>query len=459
MAGAKVEGSSRFSPESRWGVFPTASVGWRISNEAFLKEVRFMNDLMLRASWGQTGNTPEDNYLYFRKYGAGSDISYMEMPGIQPSNIELTGLKWETIEQADIGLTFTGFQNRVYMVFDVYNKKTMNLYIKEAKIPQSSGYATINSNVGELLNTGWEFMIDIKVLEKERWKANLNLNASHNENIIISLPENYQYTYGNMLDNGNYKISNIPGQPLGGFFGYNYLGVYPTDDDAIVRDEFGNVVNDPITNVPLVTTMGGTRPTKFRGGDAWYDDINHDGIIDEHDLVYLGDLNPKLMGGISPRVQYRNWVLNLFFYYKIGQKVINQTRMELEKMTTHDNQSKATNWRWRRAGDITDIPRAFYPDEDNPTFNYLGSSRFVEKGDFIRLKSVSLKYSLGQKACSKLGIDALGVYITGYNTYTWTNYSGQDPDVPPPTKPDELPKDWSRTPPSIRFMFGIDVTF
>ncbi len=459
MIGAKSEGSSRFSPESRWGVFPTASVGWRISGENFLKDKKFINDLMLRASWGQSGNTPEDNYLYFRKYGAGTDVAYVDMPGIQPTNIELTGLKWETIEQTNFGLTYSGFQGRIYVVFDVYNKKTKNLYIKDAKIPQSTGYATINSNVGELLNRGWEFMIDSKILEGDQWSFDINLNASQNKNIILSLPENYQYTYGNMLDNGNYKISNVPGQPIGGFFGYRYLGVYPTDEDAIVRDEFGQIVYDPVTSVPLITTMGGARPDKFEGGDAWYDDINHDGIIDENDLVYLGDLNPKLMGGISPRFHYRNWILNLFFYYKVGQKIINQTRMDLEKMTTHDNQSKATNWRWRRSGDITDIPRAYYPGETNPTFNYLGSSRFVENGDFIRFKSVSIKYNLGQKLCSKLRLDNVSLYLTGYNTYTWTNYSGQDPDVSQPTKPDELPKDWSRTPPSIRYMFGADITF
>lgn len=454
MFGLKAEGTSRFSPESRWGLFPTVSAGWRLSEEPFMQNVNFINDLKFRASWGQSGNSPTDNYLYFRSYSASSGLAYMDIPGAKPNNIELTNLQWEIIEQTNLGLSFFGFKNRMNVEFDVYNKKTRNLYIKDSKIPETTGYGSINSNEGEMLNQGWEFMIDYKIFERNNWSFSLNFNASQNYNIILSLPENYSLTYGNMLENGNYKISNQAGEPIGGVFGYRYLGVYPTDDDALVIDEYGNVVYDPLENVPLVTTMGGSS-YEFEGGDARYDDINHDGIIDEQDLVYLGDLNPDLMGGISPRLQVKGWTFNVFFYYKIGQNIINQIRMETEKMYNHDNQSKATNWRWRKAGDMTDVPRALY----NEGYNWLGSSRFIEDGSFIRIKSMSLSYNVTPKLLNNIGFKDMKIYLTGYNLQTWTDYSGQDPDVAQPSKPDELPKDWSRTPPSIRYTLGVNISF
>ena len=201
--------------------------------------------------------------------------------------------------------------------------------------------------------------------------------------------------------------------------------------------------------------MGGPSGYTFEGGDAIYKDQNYDGKIDELDLVYLGDLNPKLMGGTGFRIQYKGFTMNTFFYFKVGQEIINQTRMDTEKMYNYDNQSLATNWRWRREGDITDMPRALY----NTGYNWLGSDRFVEDGSHIRLKTVSLTYQVRPAVCQRLKVSDLKFFATAYNLYTWTNYSGQDPDVAPPSRPDSLPKDYSKTPPSKKFMFGINLIF
>ena len=258
-----------------------------------------------------------------------------------------------------------------------------------------------------------------------------------------------------MLDNGNYKISVTPGEALGGFFGYNYAGVYLSDDDAIARDENGEPVYGLNIDNPLRMIMGGPSGYIFEGGDAKYVDQNYDGKIDELDIVYLGDLNPEFMGGAGFRAQYKNIVLNSFLFFKVGQKIINQTRMDTEKMYNYDNQSLATNWRWRREGDETDIPRALY----NEGYNWLGSDRFVEDGSYIRLKTISLSYILPQRAVEKIRLKEMRFFATAYNLFTWTNYSGQDPDVAPPSKPDVLPKDISKTPPSRRFMVGINIKF
>ena len=273
--------------------------------------------------------------------------------------------------------------------------------------------------------------------------------------MVIRLPENYSLEYGNMLENGNYKISVVPGQSLGGFFGYDYQGVYLSDDDAMVRDKYGNPVYGLNIDNPLTMIMGGPSGYVFEGGDAKYADRNYDGKIDELDLVYLGDLNPKYMGGTGARIQYKNFIFNTFLYFKVGQKIINQTRMDTEKMYNYDNQSLATNWRWRREGDVTDIPRALL----NEGYNWLGSDRFVEDGSYLRLKTISLSYMVSKKVCDWFRIKEMKVYGTGYNLFTWTNYSGQDPDVAPPSKPDILPKDYSKTPPSRKFMLGVNITF
>ena len=453
--GAKYEGNSKYSPESRWGFFPTVSGAWRINKENFLKDVSFINDLKLRLSWGQSGNSPDEQYLYFNTYTAGSSIAYMDLQGVMPKNLELTSLMWETIDQINPGLSFYALDNRINVEIDYYQKKTLDLYLKESGIPDQTGFTTLNQNNGELENRGMEFMIDYKVVRKRDFELSFNLNLSNNKNVVISLPDNYGKDIGNMLDNGFYKISIRPGEAMGGFFGYRYLGVYKNDADAIVRGEDGQPIYGLNKDVPLNMIMGGTSGYVFEGGDAKYDDVNHDGKIDELDLVYLGDLNPKLMGGFGNSIRYKGFVMNSFFYFKVGQKIINQTRMDTEKMYKYENQSKATNWRWRRDGDETDMPRALFEHG----YNWLGSDRFVEDGSYLRLKTVSLSYNFNQSFAQKLKIKDLKVYTTAYNLYTWTSYSGQDPDVAPPNKPDKLPKDESRTPPSRKILIGVNITF
>ncbi|MBW8331146.1 MAG: SusC/RagA family TonB-linked outer membrane protein [Prolixibacteraceae bacterium] len=453
--GAKYEGNSKFSAASRWGLFPTISAAWRINKEHFMQNLMWIDDLKLRCSWGQSGNSPGSNYLYYNTYSAGSGLSYLNRQGVKPDGLELTSLQWETIDQINPGISFFGLDNRINIEIDYYRKKTLNLYLENSGIPDQTGFKSLNQNNGEMENLGIEFMMDYTVVKKTDFQLNINFNFSNNKNVVIRLPENYNLQIGDMLTNGNYKISISPGEAMGGFFGYRYLGVYSSDADAIVRNKIGNPVYGSNKDVPLKMIMGNSSGYVFQGGDAKYDDINHDGKIDELDLVYLGDLNPKFMGGFGSRIQYKGYILNTFFYFKLGQKIINQTRMETENMYGYDNQSTATDWRWRRNGDITDMPRALY----NQGFNWLGSDRFVEDGSFLRLKTLSLSYMVKPDVCKVLKVKYLKVYTTAYNLYTWTRYSGQDPDVAPPTQPSVLPKDYSRTPPSRKIMFGINVTF
>ncbi|HPR31191.1 MAG TPA: SusC/RagA family TonB-linked outer membrane protein, partial [Prolixibacteraceae bacterium] len=451
--GVRYEGTSKLSELSRWGFFPMATAAWRFSEEPFMKGLKFIDELKFRGSWGLSGNMPNGDYLYFNTYSASTSYGYMGISGVRPDGIELTSLRWETIEQFNPGLTFFAFKNRLNIEFDVYTKITHDLYISNSRIPSTSGYGTINKNGGEMLNQGWELMVDAKIIQSKDFNFSINFNMSHNENIVLSLPENYSLEKGNMLANGDYKLKIEPGDPVGGFYGYLYERAYVDANDVIVRDKNGNPVYDIEGKSELIMRQG--TGYEFEPGDAKYTDRNYDGVIDELDLVLLGDYNPEIMGGIGPRIQYKNVTLNFFFYYKLGQDLINQTRMNTEKMYNHDNQSRATNWRWRSPGDTTDVPRALY----NKGFNWMGSSRFVEDGSYLRLKTASISYNFSRKLCQKLKLTDLRIYGTVYNPFTWTNYSGQDPEVGISSNPQDLPKDNSKTPPGRRVTIGLNIKF
>ena len=451
--GVRFEGNSKLSRDSRWGFFPMTSFAWRLSEEPFMKWISFIDDLRIRGSWGLSGNMPQGNYLYYSTYSASTRYAYMGVSGVRPDGIELTSLKWETIEQYSPGITFFGFKNRLNIEFDVYSKRTRDLYIKDSKIPSTTGYGSINQNGGEMLNKGWELMIDAKVVQSKDFNVSFNFNMSHNENVVLSLPENYSLEVGNMLANGNYRIKIEPGVPVGGFYGYIYDGVYNDANDVVVKDRNNQPVYDIDGKEVLIMRHGSGY--EFEAGDAKYRDTNFDGVIDELDLDLLGDYNPEIMGGIGPRIQYKNFTVNFFIYYRLGQDIVNQTRMNLEKMYDHNNQSRATNWRWRSPGDDTDVPRALY----NKGYNWMGSSRFVEDASFIRLKTASFSYNFNKKTCQKLNISDMRAYVTAYNLFTWTSYSGQDPEVGIPSNPQSLASDNSRTPPSRRITLGLNIKF
>ncbi len=446
------EGSSRFGYDSRWGTFPSISVAYRISSENFMKQFPFINDMKLRYSYGVNGNQPGNSYGYFNLYSTG--IEYIDMPVVVPVNLQLDHFRWEKNSQINYGIDLTTFNNRLDVHFDMYGQKSKDLIWENLSLPSTSGFANITRNWGSMDNKGWELMFETDALNLQKLKVNFNFNIAHNENKITQIPENFDFEYGSEANNGQYARRAVEGNPIGAFYGFKYLGVYPRDIDAVARGPEGGIIYD-LSGKPLYMRYGNADGYRFRGGDAIYQDINSDGLINELDIVRLGDSNPRFIGGFGSRVTWKNFIATLFFHYRLGQDIVNMTKMYNENMYYRNNQSISVLNRWRRQGDMTDIPRALY----NQGYNWLGSDRFVEDGSFVRFKSVSISYNFKQLA-SKLKFQGLKLNFMIYNLYTWTPYTGVDPEVPLLSNdPFFIGQDKADTPPPMSYILSLDMKF
>ncbi|MDD4968471.1 MAG: SusC/RagA family TonB-linked outer membrane protein [Paludibacter sp.] len=419
-AGYRLEANSSLDVNSRWGGFPTIGAAWQLGDEDFIKKLKIISVAKIRANWGQSGNSPSGASPYVGTFSAIPN-GYGEISAIQPVKIQLENLKFETITQTNLGVDVGFFDNRLNFTVDLYKKVTSNLLQKDIDLPTSTGYTTVAYyNSGKISNQGWEFRTDIDVIRKKDWKFSLNFNISQNKNQILDLPTNKQsvnYTFGNK----NYAYKFVVGDPLGSFYGYKYKGVYQNVTETYAHDLNGNIIND-INGTPVIMKNGSA---KAYPGDAKYQDVNGDGVIDKNDIVYIGNSNPLFTGGGGFNVSYKGIALVASFQGRAGQKVINQAQMNDEYMYGTDNQSVAVLTRWRHEGDNTQIPRALY----QLGYNTLGSDRFVEDASFIRMKTLTLKYDLPRKMVQKIGIQRLQVYVTGYDLLTFTKYIGQDPEI------------------------------
>ena len=443
------EGNSTMGKEKRWGTFPAFGAAWNIEQEHFWSDSfkKWFNEGKVRFGYGWSGTSPSGASIYLGAYK--SLGQYMDMPAITPDRMQLDNLKWETTREMDLGIDLRLF-NKLSFTFDYYDKQTSDMLLKDTKLPASTGYSSVKYiNSGKMSNKGVELRFEYTILKNKVWTISANANVSRNVNKVKELPSTWvmdNYSFGN----GNYALRIVENAPVGSFYGYKYLGVYQNTAETYARDAMGNVMYDWQGNV--ITMKNGTVQTY--PGDAKYEDINHDGVINENDIVYLGNANPKFFGGGGFQVRWKDLTLTTFFYGRYGQKVINGARISLENMYGKNNQSTAVLHRWRAEGDQTDIPRALY----GMGYNYLGSDRFVEDASFIRLKTLSLSYNFPKKWLKNWGISKLNVFATGYDLFTWTKYKGQDPEVSMPSAT-SLVRDNATTPVSRRFAIGINLDF
>ncbi|TKG96332.1 TonB-dependent receptor [Puteibacter caeruleilacunae] len=448
--GLRTSGNSAIGKDVRWGLFPSVALAWRISSEDFAQR-EWLDDFKVRFSWGKSGNLPGG--------GAHSTYSasggYYDMPVVKPDDIQLDKLTYETVSQFNAGLNLALKNYKYEFSLDVYDKKTDDMLFKDVALPGSTGFDKVKyMNMGGARNYGWEFTANARLYQDKAWSVRCRINLAQNFNEILSYPSNFG-TNKFSLKNGedSYARTLRLGDPIGAFYGFICDGVYSTEDETYATDKNGNVIQslsgDP---VQMMTTN-----YAYKAGDAKYRDINFDGVIDEYDVVYLGNGMPDLMGGIGPYVRYKSLSLNAFFSFNVGQEIVNLARMDTENMYGKDNQSTAVLSRWRIAGDQTDIPRALY----KVGYNFMGSDRFVEDGSFMRLKTLTLNYKMEKKPWLKrFGVERINLFVSGYDLWTLTNYNGQDPEVSIGGSWTKLiGADRSKTPRSKRYTFGLNVKF
>lgn len=451
-AGYRTEASSSMSSKSRWGGFPTVGIAWVVNEEPFVRKLKKISTAKIRISWGQSGNAPSGASLYI---GTFKPIvpGYGEMNAIEPVKMQLNNLDWEVLTQSNGGIDVGFFNDRLTFSADLYYKLTTNMLQREVEISTTTGYSSISYfNSGSMSNKGWEVNLNYDLIKSKDWGAQLYVNIAQNFNQILDLPENKK-DFNYSFKNGSYAYKLVEGDPLGSFYGYKYEGVYQNIEDTYAKDSKGNQIFD-INGKPVYMKNS---DIKVYPGDAKYLDVNSDGVINQYDIVYLGNSNPILTGGFGINLRYKTLGLIASFHGRVGQKVINQAQIDMENMYGRNNQSTAVLKRWRREGDETYIPRALY----DRGYNYLGSDRFVEDASFLRMKTLTLKYALPKKWIGSNVFQKVEMYLTGYDLLTLTKYTGQDPEISI-SRVDglyEVALDKAQTPKPLRVAFGLNLKF
>lgn len=466
-AGLRGDGNSRFGPANRYGLFPSVSGRWRISGEKFFKRIKSLDDLSLRLSYGQSGNAPKYDYRYYSLYNAlitggtasaiGTPFSYLGQGGVYPQTPALDDLTWETIIGKNLGVDLSMFNRRITATLDLYKNTTKNLFFYGLTIPSFTGFNSIDQNVGSLDNQGFEVGLNITPYKSKTLQVDFNFNIAGNQNVITEISPLYPSTKGDITQNGQYETFLKINNPFGSFYGFKYKGVYTDLASTIATDAKGQPIVGPNGQTVFMKFNYPSIGYTFQPGDAMYEDINHDGNINYQDVVYLGNSNPKFTGGFGSSVSYKGvWKLTAFFNYRYKYDVINGTKMTTTNMYGFDNQSTAVLRRWEKPGDVTDIPRALYRNG----YNWLGSDRYVEDASFLRFRTLTLRYTAPKKISDKLKIKNLSGYVTIENIYTWTNYTGQDPEVSAKgSDPFRVAQDNSYTPPARSFTLGLTASF
>ncbi|MBX2898523.1 MAG: TonB-dependent receptor [Cyclobacteriaceae bacterium] len=384
--GMRADGSSNFGPNNRFGYFPAISAGWRISNESFFKS-KTITDLKLRSSIGNTGN---ERIAAFQFLGTWSAATYNGNSGVTPNNTANPNIKWESTREINIGVDAELWQGRLQTTLDVYHNKTSDLLLTRP-YPFTTGFGGIPDNIGDMENKGIEWSATSVNITKAQLRWTTTVNLSKNLNKVLSLADSIPLYRGYTAEGVDATNIVKQGSPLGSFWGLNFLGVNPATGNAI------------------------------------YEDVNGDGAITNADAMVIGNSQPKLIGGITNTVTYKNFDASIFFQFSYGNKVLNFTKATLVNMGGDilNNQSEEALRRWRKPGDITDVPRY----ELSSTLNNLHSNRLLEDASYLRLKNVSIGYSIPSRIIQKWMIAQARIYVNATNLWTLTQYTGSDPEV------------------------------
>ena len=476
----RMDGTTKFGASNRWGYFPSVSLRWNVIDEPFMESTReWLSMFSIRPSWGRTGNQPGQDYLFTSKYGSGD--RYLDMSSMKPLNIRLSDLRWEKRISYNMGVDLGFFNDRLKWTIEAYSTITDDMLVSGYRIPTNSGFTSVPyKNSGKMKNEGWEFHISTnRLVQKGKFHMDMNVNFGNNRNTILEMDEfvledrnpDYDFENGTVLQRVqvNNSFGSIYGFRSKGVYQYNYetfRDMSPEERQEflaagktapIAKNANGEVVydseNKPVRMMYNYTNDGTGKNYKFMGGDAIYEDINHDGNINALDIVYLGNSLPKLTGGFGFNFSYDRWRVSSQFVYRVGYDILNMARLNAEAMTGNNNQSQAVNWRWRKEGDITSIPRAMH---GNTNYNTLVSDRFVEDGSYLRMSYLQVNYDLPKRYLKWSGLNRISLYASGNNLFVLTKYTGVDPDISCGEGP---AVDNAQTPRSRSYTFGVTVDF
>lgn len=406
------DGSSRFGASNRWGWFPSGSAAWRISEESFMKEVKWISDLKVRAGYGITGNQNIGNYSFASVLQTVQyNFNSQTVSAVVPLAIPNPNVRWEGVEQANIGIDASLFDDRIKVTADAYIKNTNDMLVPMS-VPISTGYSDIvvpSINAGKVRNKGYEFSITSQNTKGEfEWTTNFNF--SYNKNEVVSLNDSVPIYTGSIGLNQNLAIQKA-GYPVSAFYGFITNGIFQSQAEV---DKYAVQVpgNDPYNR---------TSP-----GDIKFRDLNNDGKIDDADRTYIGNPSPRYIFAMNNTFSYKGFDLSIFLQGVEGNDIFNANRIYQEGMAVAQNQTKTVLNRWTPDNPSTTIPRAVFND---PNKNTRVSNRFIENGSYLKIKNVTLGYNLPVKFIVGAKLQSARIYISAQNLYTFTNYTGFDPEV------------------------------
>lgn len=433
----RADGSSKFAKNNRYGFFPSLAIAWNFTEESLFDDLKDVFDMgKLRFSWGQIGNNrigPYDTYARLKAVSGGRGMflgrndfisgiypfnNLIGTKGPIPLNLPNKDLKWETTTQTNLGLDLTMFKDKLSFTIDLYTKKTTDLLLNSL-VPFSSGYGGTMKNIGAVQNKGIEFTVNANILNRSKFRWDANFNIAFNKNKVLSLVEN-QLTYlEQALISQEFAAPNYivkVGYPLGMMYGYLYEGTYKLDDFI----KSGNVY---MLKQGIASHVAAPNPSP---GDQRFIDINDDGIIDNNDMTFIGRGTPIHIGGFNNTFEYNGFDLSVFFQWSYGSNIMNANKLIFEtgRNTRDLNRFASYANRWSFENQDSDIPSISASSTNN-----LVSSRVIEDGSFLRLKTLSLGYKFDTKLLQRIKVNSARVYVSAENLKTWTKYSGYDPEV------------------------------
>ncbi|SDY60893.1 SusC/RagA family TonB-linked outer membrane protein [Hymenobacter psychrophilus] len=450
----RADGSSKFADGNKWSYFPSAALAWQLNKEAFLSNIKAISDAKLRVSYGFIGNNRVDDFAYLPSLGLPVGESYS--PGgvfiraVVPLTLGNRDLRWETTQEADLGFDLGLFEQRVTLTVDAYRKKTTDLLLNSL-LPPTSGYTSAFQNIGAVQNQGLELTLGTVNVQSTRFNWSSNFNLAFNRNEVLELTRNQEFIQSSVRWQSSSGYGNVPaylaeiGAPVARFYGFQWAGNYQIADFDVVNGNY--VLKADVPN-------NGNARTSIRPGDIRYVDLNGDGQVDNSDRTIIGNPNPKFIGGFSNNFGFKGFDLNVFLQFSYGGDLLNANRILFEGGALKNglNQFESYVDRWSPEN----------PDSKNFRVGGQGprvySTRTIEDGSYLRLKTVNLGYTVPATLTSKAHLKTLRFYASAQNLLTWTKYSGNDPEVSIYSSPLTPGFDFSAYPRARTYTLGLNVS-